>query len=129
MSGSWWTSPRAYQIQQEISLALGGVTWVVGLLTMAWFSIWMGLNSRKTSVAVLKTFCYAKILPWVAMIFVFAVCGFSSAFLASGNGVLGGVMIWLYPLIPTFLVLLVYLALIPLARSRVKTAFAAWRTA
>jgi hypothetical protein len=43
------------------------------LLALAWFGMWMGVTTRKTSVAALKTLCFVFILPGIAQLFIFAI--------------------------------------------------------
>jgi hypothetical protein len=58
---------EAYQI---VSLVSSILTLSGDLVAMAWFGMWMGMTSRKTSIAVLKTICFVCVLPWIASIFV-----------------------------------------------------------
>ena len=37
---------------------------------VAWFGMWMGMTTRKPSIAVLKTLCFVVVLPWLALIFI-----------------------------------------------------------
>ncbi len=55
---------------QIVSLVTSVVTFSGDLVAMAWFGMWMGMTSRKTSIAVLKTICFVCVLPWIASIFV-----------------------------------------------------------
>ncbi len=57
----------AYQL---VTLVTGIVTLLGNLLAVAWFGMWMGVTSRKTSIAVLKTISFVVVLPWLVAIFV-----------------------------------------------------------
>jgi hypothetical protein len=58
------------EIQQVVSAISSLVTMIGTLMAMAWFGMWMGLTSKKTSIAVLKTLCFVCILPWFVSLFV-----------------------------------------------------------
>jgi hypothetical protein len=123
---SWWTPTRLFALQQSAVLGISTVAWVTGLFAIAWVSIWMGLASKKINVAMLKTFCYAKILPWFGvgfvsgLVFMLLMAGFSF----SGGG--GMLFIKLLPTIPSVLMIGVNFALIRFARNRVADAFSKW---
>ena len=82
------------------SLASAIVT-VGNLLALVWFGMWMGLNSRSTNMATLKTLLFVQVIPWFAI-------SFASLFLTqlvllpkllSGNtGAASQIMIW-FPMI------------------------------
>jgi ABC-type transport system involved in cytochrome c biogenesis permease component len=114
------TVNHSIEIAQVIALALGTISWCVGLFTIVWFSIWMGLTSKKIPIAMLKTFWYAKILPWFGI-------SFASVFLMIPASIsLGSISIWLSPMILYLLFIGVNLALIERARRRAREAFAQW---
>jgi len=56
---------------------VAGLLWLggfgTGLGALAWFGMWMGLTSRTTTVAVLKTMAFVKVLPTLALWFMQAV--------------------------------------------------------
>lgn len=81
---------REREVGQTLSLILGTVNWAAGLCTIAWYSIWMGLNSKKINVAMLKTFLYAKVLPWFGVLFIL---GIISVMITFGGG--GASLFWL----------------------------------
>ena len=43
---------------------------MANLITLAWFGMWMGLTSRNTNLATLKTLLFVQIIPWFAITFV-----------------------------------------------------------
>ena len=46
-----------------ISAVLSGVSTIANLAALAWFGMWMGLNSKNASVASLKTLVFVQVLP------------------------------------------------------------------
>jgi ABC-type transport system involved in cytochrome c biogenesis permease component len=123
-------SGQNVEIGQFVALALGAVSWSLGLFTLVWFSIWMGITSNKIPLAVLKTFWYAKILPQFGMSFLggmlvvlVMVAGLGTG--AFGAGV-GAGAIWIFPVAIQLLFIGVNIALIFFARRRAQTAFAKW---
>jgi len=107
--------------QQTLTVLLGAAGWLLGLITLVWYSIWMGITAKKIPAAMLKTFWYAKILPWFGI-------SFCSGFLFLIPTMLGivGNSIWLYPLMLQLLFIGVNLALISLARRRAIVALSQW---
>jgi len=53
-----------------ISTVLGTVVVLANLITLAWFGMWMGLASRNTNLATLKTLLFVQIIPWFVITFV-----------------------------------------------------------
>ena len=45
------------------------LTIVGNLAALAWFGMWMGLTSRNSSVATLKTIAFVQVIPWFVMTF------------------------------------------------------------
>jgi ABC-type transport system involved in cytochrome c biogenesis permease component len=115
------TIPAASNFDAEVlqitGLVLGAVAWFIGLITLAWFSIWMGITSKKIPVAMLKTFWYAKILPGFGISF----CSGILLVMLMTNGSL-----WLLPVVIQLIWIGVNLALIALARRRAQDAFSKW---
>jgi ABC-type transport system involved in multi-copper enzyme maturation permease subunit len=107
-------------LQQIITVALGVASWCIGLVTLVWFSIWMGITSKRTPIAMLRTFWYAKILPWFGMSFAAVLLLFATLTR------LGGGVMWIWPLIIQGLYIGVNFALIAFARRRARTAFTQW---
>jgi ABC-type transport system involved in cytochrome c biogenesis permease component len=61
---------RYYDYYQLIGMAVGVVVFIANLAAVAWFGMWMGVTTRKPSIAVLKTICFVLVLPWLALMFV-----------------------------------------------------------
>ncbi|HEX3800991.1 MAG TPA: ABC transporter permease [Verrucomicrobiae bacterium] len=53
-----------------ISGICGLVTLAGDFLAMAWFGMWMGVTSRKASMAILKTVCFVVVLPYLIQMFI-----------------------------------------------------------
>lgn len=64
---------------QILTAGAGLITFLTGLLALGWFGIWMGLASRNTSTALLKTLAFTKVVPWFALVFAQAVLGLGLA--------------------------------------------------
>jgi ABC-type transport system involved in cytochrome c biogenesis permease component len=115
-------SSVAIQMEQVLAIGLGAISWCVGLLTIVWFSIWMGMTSNRIPIAMLKTFWYAKILPWFGVTFcsgIFFVMLLTKAFGSSAP-------FWLFPLTGQLLFLGVNIGLIVFARRRAQEVFPRW---
>jgi ABC-type transport system involved in cytochrome c biogenesis permease component len=82
---------------QIVTVAAGAVNFVGDLLAIAWFGMWMGLTSKKTTTAVVKTFAFVIVLPWLALMFLqgFLMALFTLTLVP--RGVLGG---WSWSLLP-----------------------------
>lgn len=80
----------AFVWQQAISQGFGTLTFLTDLGALAWFGAWMGLTSKKTSAAFLKTILFVQFLPWLAMIFVQMFLMMPMAF-TGANG-----QVWIY---------------------------------
>jgi len=52
-----------------ISVA-GTLTIAANLLALVWFGMWMGLNSKSSNLATLKTIVFVQVIPWFAISFV-----------------------------------------------------------
>ncbi|MGA2748947.1 MAG: ABC transporter permease subunit [Verrucomicrobiota bacterium] len=105
---------------QALVLVLSQTAWVTGLFAIAWFSIWMGLASQRISVAVLKTFCYVKILPWFGVYFAMGL----SAFLLFR--MFNTATVWVMIAMPQMLIIGANFILIRLARRGVQVDFSRW---
>lgn len=58
-------------VSYELVGTVTGVVWFTsGLLAVAWYGMWMGMTTRKPSVAVLKTLAFAIVLPALALLFI-----------------------------------------------------------
>lgn len=49
--------------------AAGTLAVVANLVALIWFGMWMGLNSKNTSLATLKTILFVQIIPWFVVSF------------------------------------------------------------
>jgi hypothetical protein len=63
------SSPFDLALYQMVSVGFGLVLFVTGLLALAWFGMWMGLTSRRVTVAVIKAVVFVEILPWFGFAF------------------------------------------------------------
>jgi ABC-type transport system involved in cytochrome c biogenesis permease component len=70
LAGATVPSNFNYLDYQIVGLVIGIVSFLTHLMAVAWFGMWMGLTTRKTSIAVLKTICFVMILPWLGLMFV-----------------------------------------------------------
>jgi ABC-type transport system involved in cytochrome c biogenesis permease component len=113
---------RALEMAQFLALGLGTISWCLGLFTIVWFAIWMGLASNKINLAMLKTFCYAKILPWFGMSFAWGFLLFAMARIFHSD------FFW-FPVMSQLIFIGVNLALISLARRQAREAFSKWSNA
>jgi ABC-type transport system involved in multi-copper enzyme maturation permease subunit len=67
ISGQSFRSTMAgYQLTNT---CFGLLTFATGLWAVAWFGSWMGLTSRTTAVAVVKTIVLVKVAPWLVLTF------------------------------------------------------------
>ncbi|MDB6125753.1 MAG: family transporter protein [Pedosphaera sp.] len=83
MTGMKGTPGFSFEYFQLVNMVVGVVSFIANLAAVAWFGMWMGVTTRKHSIAVLKTLCFVLILPWLALIFV---QGVSMAALAYSKG-------------------------------------------
>ncbi|MBI3417114.1 MAG: ABC transporter permease subunit [Verrucomicrobia bacterium] len=61
--------------QRDLMLAvsiLGILAQIANLVAIVWFGMWMGLNSRTTNLATLKTMLFVQIIPWFVVSFLSA---------------------------------------------------------
>jgi ABC-type transport system involved in multi-copper enzyme maturation permease subunit len=113
-------SNRDMEILQILAIVLGAINWSIGLITIVWFSMWMGITSKRINIAMLKTFWYAKILPWFGVTLAGGIMLIPTASMFTGRA------FWLWPMLIPLLFLVVNIALIAHARSRVQVALCAW---
>jgi hypothetical protein len=85
---------------------------VGNVIALGWFGMWMGMNSKSTSLATLKTIALVQVAPWFIISFLSALVipmlmlpGLMKG--ASPN--ISALMIW-YPLVTSGLATLLYLA-------------------
>lgn len=55
---------------QIVQMIAGILTYIANLFAVAWFGMWMGMTTRKPTIAILKTICFVIVLPWLALIFI-----------------------------------------------------------
>jgi ABC-type transport system involved in cytochrome c biogenesis permease component len=115
-----FTSDRDLEMAQAVALGLGAINWCLGMFTIVWFSIWMGITSKKISTGMLKTFCFAKVVPWFCLSFAGGmVLIFTAKFM-------GGSPLWLLPSMFQLLFIGANFVLIGFARQRARVAFSKW---
>jgi ABC-type transport system involved in cytochrome c biogenesis permease component len=111
---------HSIELSELVMFGLGAVNWFLGLLTIAWYAIWMSLTSKRINVAMLKTFGYAKVIPWFGITFA------SGFFLFAGAIALARGSIWILPLLFQGLFIAVNIGLITYARYNAYNAFSEW---
>jgi len=52
-----------------VTAITAALTMFANLLALCWFGMWMGLNSKNTNVATLKTMVFVQIIPWFGVTF------------------------------------------------------------
>src|SRR5258706_3809150 len=95
----------------------GTLTMLANLVALTWFGMWMGLNSKSTNLATLKTIVFVQIIPWFAVTFASTLILPLLLFSGMMKGVTtqGAValtsraMVW-YPLLTAVITALLYLA-------------------
>jgi hypothetical protein len=96
------------------------LTVAANLAALTWFGMWMGLNSKTTNLATLKTIVFVQVIPWFVISFASALLiplAFFLGFLNGPSGASTRIMTW-FPLLSTGLV-----TVLDLAKD---TAFALW---
>ena len=66
------TSPGIIQPHELVTLAasVGGMLAVLGnLIALVWFGMWMGMTSRTSNLATLKTILFVQVIPWFGITF------------------------------------------------------------
>ena len=83
-----------------IAATCGLITSAANFIALIWFGLWMGLVSRNSLLATLKTIVFVQIIPWMVISFASAMTFPIIIALSSGFGSGGGTA-WfqLYPLI------------------------------
>jgi len=97
----------AFLASQIVSEVGGLASFVTGNLALACFGTWMGLVERKAHVALIKTFLFVNVLPWVALTFVQALFMFGLAVVAMGR--LGSLPMWVGSALPSLLAVAIHL--------------------
>jgi hypothetical protein len=63
-----WSAPSP--LVTVVTSAAGTLAVAANLVALIWFGMWMGLNSKNTSLATLKTILFVQIIPWFVISFV-----------------------------------------------------------
>jgi hypothetical protein len=95
----------------SISVA-GTLTVVANLTALVWFGMWMGLNSKNSNLAALKTILFVQIIPWFGVSFASAMVVPLFLWPRVTRGIAASpslMMVW-YPLITSGVATLLYLA-------------------
>jgi len=66
-----WGAPN--QLAMVATSVAGTFAVAANLVALIWFGMWMGLNSKNTSLATLKTILFVQIIPWFVISFVSSV--------------------------------------------------------
>ena len=105
-----FANPNVY-LMFAMSVA-GTLTVIANLAALSWFGMWMGLNSKNSNLATLKTIVFVQIIPWFGVSFASAM-GVSLVLLPSlMKGVstpTSQMMVW-FPLITSGLTTVLVLA-------------------
>ena len=105
-----FANPNGY-LMFAMSVA-GTLTVIANLAALSWFGMWMGLNSKNSNLATLKTIVFVQIIPWFGVSFASAM-GVSLVLLPSlMKGVsapTSQMMVW-FPLITSGLTTVLVLA-------------------
>ena len=69
MAGVKSPSPAGFGFAeiQIATLCVGVVKLAGNLVAVAWFGMWMGMTTRKTSIAVFKTVCFVIVIPFIVL--------------------------------------------------------------
>jgi hypothetical protein len=87
-------------------------TAAANLVALSWFGMWMGLNSKNTNLATLKTIIFVQIIPWLVIAFASALIVpllLLPRLLKGASTSPSQMMVW-YPLIVSALTTVLYLA-------------------
>ena len=91
-----------------VALALASLlTVAANLVALGWYGMWMGLNSKSTNLATLKTVLFVQIVPWFFIMFASAL-SLPLVVMPMLRG--GGQMIFWYPIVTTTVTTLLCLA-------------------
>jgi ABC-type transport system involved in multi-copper enzyme maturation permease subunit/heme exporter protein D len=115
--------PPSFIANQVVSAATDKITFVTGLVAVAWFGMWMGVTSKKVNTAVIKTVVFVKVLPLLATMFISGMLIF--VILAAGTrfGVTAPYGLWLSQGITTLLAVGANVAFIVIARRKLLNNF------
>ena len=113
VSGNDWANEE-YGWVQAVAMGLNTVVTLTSLVALAWFGLWMGLTSKNTLTATLKTITFVMIIPWCAIWFL-TIIGVMVFMALRGWGATGGaagpaattvVVPMIVPIVPSVLGLL-----------------------
>ena len=102
-------SPR---LMAFASAFVATLTMVGNVAALCWFGMWMGLNSKNTHVATLKTIVFVQVIPWFVASFASTLIAgllLVPMFLKSNSGLTSSVFMW-FPLLSTVIIAILYLA-------------------
>lgn len=68
IGGRGWTGGD-FEWAQAIEMAVGALLPPMNLIALTWFGLWMGLTSKNTLTATLKTILFVQIIPWLPIYF------------------------------------------------------------
>jgi len=102
---------------QIVSQVGGLATFVTGSLAPACFGTWMGLVERKAHIALIKTFLFVRVLPWVALTFVQALFWFGLSLVTMGRL---GLPMWVGSALPGLLAVAIDLGFIRVSLRQVR---------
>jgi hypothetical protein len=76
---------------EVIGAGAGVATIAANLAALHWFGLWVGLNTRKANLGILKTLLFVQILPPMAIYFCVGILSIPSRYLINSSG--GGVLV------------------------------------
>src|SRR5581483_214936 len=104
---------------QLVASLLGAASWLVGLAAVAAFSMWMAVTSQKIMTAVLKTYVFVKIIPYIVAYIGMALISFGLlAMMGSGSGVM-----WYYMFLPSLLISVIEIGILVVSQRRMRSHF------
>ena len=59
-----------FTTSQIVGLVTSAVNFPADLIALGCFGMWMGLTTKKTTLAAIKTLAFVLVLPWLALSFV-----------------------------------------------------------
>jgi hypothetical protein len=68
-SASFLEQAWVARLMPFFSATLGLLTTVANLLALCWFGMWMGLTTKTSNFATLKTFLFVQVVPWFVISF------------------------------------------------------------
>jgi hypothetical protein len=84
--GAAFSNYGNYYGMQIFSSVMGVVKLAGNMVAVAWFSMWMGVTTRKVSAAIFKTFIFVLVLPALALWFMYFVTIFTLSFSMASSG-------------------------------------------